>query len=171
MFEASGRHVAVSLLMSLPMEDEMNMILRQRNGYPLRPTLFANLFDSMLEDLMTPAAESSRDANSFSPRIDVIEKENGYQVEADLPGVTKNDVKVSVDGQRVTIEAEVRRESERKEGETLMHAERVVRKYLRSFDLPHEVDDAQAVAKLEHGVLTLTLPKKQAAQSRLLQIQ
>ena len=149
----------------------MNMILRQRNGYPLRPTLFGNLFENMIDELMTPAADAARESGAFSPRIDVIETEAGYQVEADLPGVTKSDVKVSVDGQRVTIEAEVRRETERKEGETVMHAERVVRKYARSFELPHEVDDSQAVAKLENGVLTLTLPKKQAAQSRLLTVQ
>ncbi len=149
----------------------MNMILRQRNAYPMRANLLGNLFDTMLEEFLTPAAEAARDSGAFSPRIDVVENERGYQVEADLPGVTKNDVKVSVDGQRVTIEAEVRRETERKEGETVMHAERVVRKYARSFELPHEVDDSQAVAKLEHGVLTLTLPKKQAAQSRLLTVQ
>ncbi len=149
----------------------MNMILRQRNGYPLRPTLFGNLLDSMMEEFAAPAAEAARESGAFSPRIDVVETENGYQVEADLPGVTKNDVKVSVDGQRVTIEAEVRRETERKEGQTVMHAERVVRKYTRSFELPQEVDDSQAIAKLEHGVLTLTLPKKQASQSRRLPIQ
>lgn len=149
----------------------MNMILRQRNGYPLRSTLFGNLFDTMLDEFLTPAAEAAREGGAFSPRIDVVENDRGYQVEADLPGVTRNDLKVSVDGARVTIEAEVRRETERKEGESVMHTERVVRKYARSFELPHEVDDAQAVAKLEHGVLTLTLPKKQAAQSRLLTIQ
>lgn len=149
----------------------MNMILRQRNAYPMRANLIGNLFDTMLEEFLTPAAEAARESGAFSPRIDVVENERGYQVEADLPGVTKNDVKVSVDGQRVTIEAEVRRETERKEGETVMHAERVVRKYSRSFELPNEVDDAQAIAKLENGVLTLTLPKKQAAQSRLLTVQ
>lgn len=149
----------------------MNMILRQRNGYPLRPTLFGNLFDTMLEEFLSPAAEAAREGGAFSPRIDVVENERGYQVEADLPGVTKDNLKVSVDASRVTIEAEVRRETERKEGESVMHTERVVRKYARSFELPHEVDDTQAVAKLDHGVLTLTLPKKQAAQSRLLQIQ
>ncbi len=149
----------------------MNMILRHRHGYPLRPSSFGNLFDTMLEEFMAPAAEAARDSGAFSPQIDVIETEGGYLVEADLPGVTRNDVRVSVDGQRVTIEAEVRRETERKEGETVMHAERVVRKYARSFELPHEVDEAQAIAKLEHGVLTLTLPKKQASQSRLLTIQ
>lgn len=149
----------------------MNMILRQRNSYPLRPALLGNLFDTMLEEFMTSQTEAARESGVFSPRIDVTETNRGYQLEADLPGVTKNDVKVSIDGQRVTIEAEVRREADRNEGETVLHAERVVRKYTRTFELPHELDDAQAVAKLDHGVLTLTLPKKQAAQSRLLTIQ
>ncbi len=153
----------------------MNLILRNRNGYPfagsLRPTLLGNLFDTMLEELASPAADAAREAGAFSPRIDVVENATGYLVEADLPGVTKQDLKVAVDGNRVTIEAEVKRETERKEGETVMHAERVIRKYSRSFELPGDLDDAQAVAKLEHGVLTLTLPKKQAAQSKLLTIQ
>ncbi len=153
----------------------MNLILRNRNGYPfagsLRPTLLGNLFDSMLEELASPAAEAAREVGAFSPRIDVVENDSGYQVEADLPGVAKQDLKVTVDGNRVAIEAEVRRETERKEGETVMHAERVIRKYSRTFELPHELDDAQAAAKLEHGVLTLTLPKKQAAQSKQLTIQ
>lgn len=149
----------------------MNMILRQRHGYPLRPALFGNLLDNMLEELLTPAAEAVREGSAVSPRIDVVESERGYRVEADLPGVSKSDVKVSIDGQRVTIEADMRRDTEREDGETVVHAERVVRKYSRSFDLPHEVDDAQAVAKLENGVLCLTLPKKQAQRSRTLSIQ
>ncbi len=149
----------------------MNMILRQRQGYPLRNTLFSNMLDNMLEEFLTPAAEAAREGGAHSPRIDVIENERGYQVEADLPGVSKSDVKVSIDGQRVAIEAEVRRETERTEGETVVHAERVVRKYARSFELPHEVDDTQASAKLENGVLRLTLPKKQATQSRMLTVQ
>ena len=151
----------------------MNLIVRNRNGYPLsgslRSTVFGNLLDTMLDDFLSPTG-TTPDA-AFSPRIDVVENDKGYQIEADLPGVAKNDLKVAIDGQRVTIEAEVRRETERKEGETVMHSERVVRKYARSFELPHEVDDASAIAKLDNGVLTLTLPKKQAAQSRLLTIQ
>jgi len=80
-------------------------------------------------------------------------------------------LRVSVDGQRVTIEAEVKRETERKEGETVVHAERIIRKYARSLELTGEIDDANAVAKLENGVLSLVLPRKQAVQSRLLAIQ
>ena len=153
----------------------MNLILRNRTGYPLpgslRSTVFGNLLDTMLDDFLSPGTEAGREAMAVSPRIDVVENDKGYLIEADLPGVTKNDLKVSVDGQRISIEAEVRRDTARKEGESVVHAERVVRKFARSLELPHEVDDANAVAKLENGVLSLTLPKKQAAQSRLLTIQ
>ena len=153
----------------------MNLILRNRNGYGLpasvRPGVFGSLFDTMLEDMLSPAATEARENLGAAPRIDVVENDRGYEVEAELPGVAKNDLKVTIDRQRVSIEAEVRRETERKEGDQVVHAERVVRKYTRSFELPQEVDDATAVAKLENGVLFLTLPKKQAAQSRQLTIQ
>ncbi len=153
----------------------MNVILRNRSAYPLpgslRTTVFGNLLDSMLDDFLAPATEAGRDGSVFSPRLDVTENDKGYLIEADLPGVAKDDLKVSVDGQRISIEADVKRETERKEGDTVVHAERIVRKYLRSLELPGEVDDANAVAKLENGVLSLVLPKKQAAQSRLLTIQ
>ena len=153
----------------------MNLILRNRAGYPLpgslRTTVFGNLLETMLDDFLAPATEGARDTSVFSPRLDLTETDKAYVIDADLPGVAKSDLKVSVDGQRVTLEAEVRRDTERKEGETVVHAERIVRKYARSIELPGEVDDANAVAKLENGVLSLVLPKKQAAQSRLLTIQ
>ncbi len=153
----------------------MNLILRNRAGYPLpgslRTTVFGNLLDTMLDDFLAPATEGARDTSVFSPRLDLTETDKAYVIDADLPGVAKSDLKVSVDGQRVTLEAEVRRDAERKEGETVVHAERIVRKYARSIELPGEVDDANAVAKLENGVLSLVLPKKQAVQSRLLTIQ
>ena len=91
----------------------MNLILRNRNGYPLpgslRSTVFGNLLDTMLDDFMSPATSGTQDT-AFSPRIDVVENDKGYQIEADLPGVAKNDLKVAIDGQRVAIEAEVRKE-------------------------------------------------------------
>jgi HSP20 family protein len=153
----------------------MNLILRNRAGYPLpgslRTTVFGNLLDTMLDDFLAPATEGARDTSVFSPRLDLTETDKAYVIDADLPGVAKSDLKVSVDGQRVTLEAEVRRDTERKEGETVVHAERIVRKYARNIELPGEVDDANAVAKLENGVLSLVLPKKQAVQSRLLTIQ
>lgn len=153
----------------------MNLFLRNRNGYALpvglRPGAFGNLLESLLEDAIVPSTENTREGQSFSPKIDVVENDRAYEIEAELPGVAKNDVKITVDRQRVTIEAEVRREASRKEGDALIHTERVIRKYARSFELAQEVDEGGAEAKMENGVLLLTLPKKQAAQSRLVTVQ
>jgi HSP20 family protein len=101
----------------------------------------------------------------------VAETADAYRVEVELPGVSKEDIKVAVDNRRVTIEAEEKREQDQKEGERLIYAERNATKYARSFTLPSEVDDAGAQAKFENGVLTLTLPKKQPPQPKQLAIQ
>jgi HSP20 family protein len=67
---------------------------------------------------------------------------------------------VAVDGRRITIEAQFRSANERREGETVVYAERTVRRFMRSIALPVEVDDGAAQARLENGVLRLALPKK-----------
>lgn len=72
---------------------------------------------------------------------------------------------------RVSIEAETKQESEKKEGGRVIYAERSARRFARSFTLPFEVDDANAQAKFENGVLTLNLPKKAPAHAKTLSIQ
>lgn len=93
-------------------------------------------------------------------KLDVHETEQAYSVKAELPGMKKEDIKVDIDGNRVSISAETRRESEQKDGETVVRSERYVGQQYRSFTLEQEVDDSQAVAKYQDGVLELTLPKK-----------
>ena len=100
----------------------------------------------------------------------MTESEQAYDIQADMPGVDKEDLKVAIDGSRVTIEGECRKANERREGENVVYSERSARKYLRSFTLPSEIDDAAAQAKLENGVLHLTLPKKQGNGARRLEI-
>jgi HSP20 family protein len=81
------------------------------------------------------------------------ETEKTYEIMAELPGVKEEDIKVPVDGQRVTIEAECRSANERRDGETVVYAERTARRFMRSFALPTEVDDGTAQARRENGVL------------------
>jgi HSP20 family protein len=157
--------------------------LIRRTGSPMaryRPTAmedqFGRMIESMFEDFLAPAAQAAAlsrlsEEGVISPRINVIETDKAYQVQAELPGVKKEDVKVSIENQRVTIEAETKQEEEKKEGENVVYAERSARKFVRSFLLPTEVDDAAADAKLEDGVLTLTLPKKQANAAKRLTVQ
>ena len=93
-------------------------------------------------------------------KLDVHETEQAYSVKAELPGMKKEDIKVDIDGNRVSISAETRQESEQKDGQTVVRSERYVGQQYRSFTLEQEVDDAKAVAKYQDGVLELTLPKK-----------
>jgi len=75
------------------------------------------------------------------------------------------------DGAQVTLAAEIKRERDAKEGERVLHTERVYGKVSRSFTLPQDIDDATAQAKFSDGVLELTLPKKAAAARKHISIQ
>ena len=104
-------------------------------------------------------------------RVDVREDATAYTIRADLPGVNKDDIHVSVDGERVTVSAETRSENEVKDSETVLRRERHAGTVSRTFALGQPVDDAQATAKYVDGVLELTLPKKAPATVRRLTIQ
>lgn len=93
-------------------------------------------------------------------RVEVKEDDKNYMVNAEIPGVKKEDIKVTVDGNQVSISAEVKRESEKKEGERVVHSERYYGNVYRSFTLDSAVDDSAAQAKYTDGMLSLTLPKK-----------
>ncbi len=104
-------------------------------------------------------------------KMDVKENDSAYTVHADIPGVKKDDIHVSIEGNQVSISAETKTEKEEKEGEKVLRSERYVGKIARSFTLAHDVDEAQAQAKYSDGVLELTLPKKAAGASKKLVIQ
>lgn len=92
-------------------------------------------------------------------RIDVNESDKAYTVKADIPGVKKEDIDVSIDGRQVAISAKSSRRSEKQE-ENSLYSERSEGQVYRSFTLPVEVDSKDAQAKYDNGVLSLSLPKK-----------
>jgi HSP20 family protein len=101
-----------------------------------------------------------RDLDAAAPiRLDVSEAGNAYTVQAEMPGLKKQDIQIDLDGKRVSICAEVRRDSEKQQGATVLRSERFVGRQFRSFTLEHEIDDAKAQATYRDGVLELTLPK------------
>jgi HSP20 family protein len=104
-------------------------------------------------------------------KVDVAEKNGAYLVTAELPGVKKEDIQITIDGAQVTLAAEVKREKEASQDERVLHSERVYGKVSRSFTLPQELDEGKAEAKFRDGVLELTLPKKAAAQRKQISIQ
>ena len=93
-------------------------------------------------------------------KMDVSEDDKAYTVRAEVPGVKKEDIKISVDGNQVAISAEVKKEKEEKEGKKVIRSERYYGKVYRSFSLEQDVDQNAAKAKYSDGVLELTLPKK-----------
>lgn len=104
-------------------------------------------------------------------KMDVKEDDNAYTVHADIPGVKKEDIHVSIEGNQVSISAESKMEKEEKKGEKVIRSERYCGKVARSFSLAHDVDDGKAQAKYSDGVLELTLPKKPTNSARTLAIQ
>lgn len=129
-------------------------------------------FDHIIRGFFQPVPaqrNGAQPAQSF--RIDVTENDKGYVVHADLPGVSKDDIQVTIEGDQVTIAAEVKRESEKREGERVLHVERRTGSLLRSFTLSAELDEGASEARFENGVLELKLAKKAAAVGRKLTIQ
>ena len=105
-------------------------------------------------------------------KVDVSEKNGAYLVNAELPGVRKEDIQVQIDGAQVTLSAEVKREKDTKDAEErVLYTERSYGKLSRSFTLPEELDEAKAEAKFREGVLQLTLPKKAAPERKAITVQ
>lgn len=133
-------------------------------------------FGDFVDDLfrgffVRPVAYEGRNEALPRMKVDVAESNGAYTVAAELPGVKKEDIRVTIDGAQVTLEAEIKREKEVSPEERVLHAERVYGKATRSFTLPQEVDEAKAEAKFRDGVLELTLPKKAAAARKQISIQ
>lgn len=104
-------------------------------------------------------------------RVDVTENDNAFRLHAEIPGVKKDDIQITIDGDQVAISAEVKQEKEVKDGERVLRAERYYGKMQRAFSLGQTVDETQASAKYTDGVLELTLPKKAATSAKRISIQ
>ena len=120
---------------------------------------FADL-DDMFKGFMLRPVRLDPQAPQMQIKMDVKENDSAYVVRADIPGVKKEDIKVDVDGNVVSISAEVKQEKEQKEGGRVIRSERYYGSMSRSFSLGQDVDEKTANAKYADGVLELTLPKK-----------
>ena len=138
----------------------------------VRTRHFDRLLDTAFDQLFAqPTADA---APVRRPAIDVSESDRGYVVTLDVPGVTREDVKVSIDGRRVSIVAEARAAqavddtpAEAPAADQVILRERAFASYARSFTLQSEIDQSASQARLENGVLTLTLTKRNANETQL----
>ncbi len=138
-----------------------------------RFTPFDDAFDHLLRGFVVRPVTLDPNTNDTSVkfRADITENDKAYTVHAELPGVKKEDIEISIDGDQVAISAETRAEKEVKEGERVLRSERYNGKYLRAFSLGAAVDEAAASARYADGVLELTLPKKVAPAAKRVTIQ
>jgi len=95
-------------------------------------------------------------------KVDVKENGDAYTVQAEIPGVPKEDIQVAVEGNVVSLRAEIKQQDSTSQDEKTLRSERYYGAVSRSFQLASDIDQTQAKAKYDNGVLTLTLPKKQA---------
>ena len=129
---------------------------------------FTNM-DSWLKDLGMRPLLSEMEAGSLI-KVDLSENDTAYIIRAEIPGVNKDDIKVQVDGNRVSICAETKQEKEEKEGKRVIRHECYQGSSYRSFSLDNNVDETNAQAKYENGMLELTLPKTNERAAKHIEI-
>ena len=145
----------------------MNAIIRREPFGSLFDELFSDYFTRSSWPLAAPVAGQPVAALA---RMDVVDRGDKYAVTVDLPGVRKDDIRVTVEGSRVAIAAESKAGTQTRDGDKVLHSERRTASYARSFELPVEVTEENADASFENGVLHLTLPKRAHAAGRPLTV-
>jgi HSP20 family protein len=111
-----------------------------------------------------------KDAPNVQIKLDVKEDDKNYTIHAEIPGVKKNDIHVTIDGNQIAISAEVKNEKEVKDGEKAIRSERYYGKVSRSLTLAQDIDEDSSQAKYNDGVLELILAKKAAAKTKRITI-
>ncbi len=140
------------------------------NALTQRGSLFDELFKDLAPGFYVRPLHGDALPSPAQIKLDVKESPEAYTVMAELPGVPREDIQVTIDGGLVTISAEVKQQDAQTEGERVLRSERYFGQVSRRFSLPVEIDQAQAKARYDHGVLTLTLPKQVAAGAHRLTI-
>ena len=111
----------------------------------------------------------SHGRGSFSPAVDVVEDKDAIVVRAELPGIKREEIDISIDSNVLTLRGERKLERE-EEGKRYHHVERAYGTFIRYFQLPTTVDSEKIEAKLADGVLTLNIPKKDVVKARKINV-
>jgi HSP20 family protein len=136
-----------------------------------RHSPFDEAFDDLFRGFFVRPVSYDAPAGAAQFRVDVSENEKAYTLRAEVPGVKKEDINVTIGGDTVAISAEVKHERDVKNGDRVLRSERYYGKLYRAFTLGQAVEEAGTSAKYADGVLELTLPKKAAAQAKRIAIQ
>lgn len=141
-------------------------------NWPVMDVTYPTRLGRMLEQMFEPGylAEENRSLlGNWMPAVDVIEEKEAIRLVAELPGVKPDDVKISLENNVLTIQGEKKQEQEVKD-EKAHRFERVYGKFERSFTLPTTIDPNKIVARYDAGVLSIVLPKVEAAKPRQISV-
>lgn len=121
-------------------------------------------FDQFFDQFFAPVKGSDKES-FFTPRIDVKEKEDHYEVSAELPGVKKEDIHITLNNGILSIEAESKQEDKEEKDGKIIRQERRYGKFVRSFSVGSGVKDSDIKAGFDNGILTLQAPKRDNGES------
>lgn len=141
------------------------------NSLMTRGSLFDDFFRDVAPGFYVRPLHGDALPTPAQIKVDVKENDKSFTVQAEVPGVAKEDIHVSIDGSVVTLRAEVKQQDSQTKDDKVLRTERYYGSVARSFQLPQDIDQANAKAKYDSGVLTLSLPKKQASGSQRLAIE
>jgi HSP20 family protein len=130
---------------------------------------FNRAFAPLFNGEATTAAENENVTRAWAPRVDILENESAYQVTAELPGVKKEDVEITVENNLLTLKGERKFEKDVNK-EQYHRIERAYGTFARSFTLPNRVSQDQVQAKFDNGLLTITIPKAAEARPKKIEI-
>ena len=141
-------------------------IVRCRNRRGIAPWSAINDLEKELTRFFNAGASAK---SRWAPAIDLSESEDGFVLEADLPGLGKDDINLTIEDNVVTLNGE-RKEDRKVEGRSYYHYERRYGNFSRSFELPLGIDSEKVVAKFEDGVLRVDIPKLEEAKPRKIEV-
>ncbi|KTD20301.1 Hsp20/alpha crystallin family protein [Legionella londiniensis] len=145
----------------------MSLIKRDQQSWP------RDYFNTMLNQFLRPfdyEEGKSAETNLWSPAVDIKEKNDKYIVIADLPGVEKDNIDVSLENNTLTIKGE-RKYEKKEEEEGFSRIERMQGQFYRRFVLPESTDESKIKAKYKKGVLEITIPKKENTKAKKITVQ
>ncbi|NMO22633.1 Hsp20/alpha crystallin family protein [Pyxidicoccus fallax] len=145
--------------------------MQSRNPFNFNSAVVVNPLmrdvDALFRELTQPVWRQS--PRTFAPAADIVESEAGLTLHLDMPGLDAKAIQVTVEKDVLTVQAE-RKAEPRTEGVTVRRQERGFGTFARSFALPDTVDASKVEAKYEHGVLTLTLPRREESKPRVIEV-
>lgn len=139
-------------------------LIRNGRGVALAPHNLNREFDALTQALFAPAADKG-----FSPAFEVHETEEAYILEADVPGIPREALEITVEDNRVTVGGE-RKADTQTAGKTFHRSERKYGRFERSFTVRDGFDTQKVEATVEHGILRLTLPKRAEQKPRRIEV-